>query len=219
MHYTKHTITSFIHQADVIVKNTYDVNDIRTAVNKYGYGESEIDEGKRLVAELRNVAMQQHMAKSEKAKNYKRKRALQAQVHKDYMKYVKIARIAFADDVKARKALVLDGARGRVYNEWLFQVSSFCSIMLENEEGYVKRIAKYGVSKEDIKTLKDRLVKLNRISDMCLKSVGEVRKLTAERQQKVLEMQRYVSDLLKIARIALEYSPQLLECLGLGVKN
>ena len=219
MHYTKHTISSFIYHADIMVKNSRDVDAIRNAVGQYGYGEPEMDKGNRLLADLRQVTLKQHSAKSEKAKNFSRKQHLQMKIHKVYMKYLTIARIAFADDVKARRALVLDGVRGRRYNMWVFQVGSFCSIMLENDDDYLAVIRKYGISKNDIEQLKAQLAELNILSDRCLKSVGEVRKLTALRQQKVIEMQHYVSDFLKIARIALECTPQLLESLGVSVKS
>jgi len=219
MHYTKHSITSFIYHADLLVKNSMEVDDIRNAINKYGYGKSEIDRGNHLISELRSATMRQHMAKSEKVKNYKRKQELQMQVHKAYMKYVKIARIAFSDDVKARKALLLGGARGRVYNMWFAQVKTFCSIMLENGDEYPAVMARYGIGKEEIVRLNEQLGELNKLTDLCLKSVGEVRKLTDRRQKMVIETQHYLSDFLKIARIALEYSPQLLESLGVSVKS
>jgi len=219
MHYTKHTISSFIHQADVLVKNSREVDAIRSAVNKYGYGKSEIDKGDRLLAELRRVTMQQHVAKSEKVQNYKLKQILQAKIHKTYMKYVKLARIGFSEDIMARKALLLDGARGRVYSVWVFQVSSFCSIMLDEEKHYLTVMRRFGIEKADFEVLKEQLQELSYLSDKCLESVGELRKLTAQRQKKVIEVQHYVSDFVKIARIALEYSPQLLESLGVSVRS
>ncbi|MCU4176120.1 hypothetical protein [Carboxylicivirga sp. N1Y90] len=219
MHYTKHTITSFIHQADTIVKNGKQVDAIRNAVVKYGYDEQQMSAGEILVKELREIQIAQHEAKSEKVRNYKRKQNLQAQVHKLYMKYVKLGRIAFVNDVRARKALVLDGGRERTYNEWLYQVTAFCSIMLGNDNDYLEVMARFGVTKLDFEDLKKQLKELNKVSDLCLKSMGEVRELTAQRKRKVLEMQQYVSDFLKVARIALEYSPKLLESLGVAVKS
>ncbi len=219
MHYTKHTISSFIYHAGIVLKNGRDVDAIRNAVNEYGYGEVEIDRGDRLLSELREVAHQQHIAKCDKHENYVRKQALQAKIHKSYMKYVKLARIGFADDVKARKALLLDGARGRVYNLWLFQVSAFCSIMLDNNEGYLSVMGKYGVAKYEIEYLRTQLTELTQLSDKCLESVGEVQSLTAKRQKLIIQMQNYISNFIKVARIALEASPQMLEALGVRVKS
>lgn len=219
MHYTKQTITSFIHQAGILVHNSKNVDDIKNAVMQYGYDERRLDSGEQVYNELKKISYNQHRAKSMKGEKYKQKQELQKQIHKVYMKYLKIARIVFADDFKARSVLMLEGVRERTYKEWYFQVSVFCSIMLKNDDGYLERMAEYGIEKVRIEELKSQLGRLNELNDECLTCAGELRKLTAQRKQMVIEMQSYLSDFLKIARIALENSPKILQSLGVDVKS
>nr|WP_319398087.1 hypothetical protein [uncultured Carboxylicivirga sp.] len=219
MHYTKQTITSFIHQAGILVHNSKNIDDIRNAVMQYGYDERRLDDGEQVFNVLKDVSFKQHQAKSVKVEQFKKKQDLQAKIHKEYMKYLKIARIAFAEDFKARNVLILDGSRERTYNEWYFQVSVFCSIMLKNDDGYQERMAQYGISSEQIEGLRQQLVVLNELNEECLKSAAELKRLTALRKKMVIKMQNYVSDFIKIARIALEHSPKALQSLGVSVKS
>ncbi|MBS2097647.1 hypothetical protein [Carboxylicivirga linearis] len=219
MHYTKQTITSFIHQAGILVYNSKHVDDIKNAVMQYGYDERRLDDGEQVFKMLKEISFKQHQAKSDKMEKFKLKQDLQSKIHKEYMKYLKIARIAFAEDFKARNVLILDGGRERTYKEWYFQVSVFCSIMLKNDDGYQDRMAQYGIEVVKIEDLRKQLVKLNEVNDECIKSAAELKRLTAQRKKMVIKMQNYVSDFIKIARIALEHSPKALQSLGVGVNN
>jgi len=187
-------------------------------VLNYGYDEGRLLQGKKLYEELMQVSFEQEKARHAKHEVFTAKQTLQLSIHKLYMKYLKIARIVFADDLSAREALLLDGSRERTYVEWVFQVSAFCSNMLNNPD-FLVAMAAYGISKKEISDLQKQLVEINIISDKGLKCVGELRRLTSLKKKKVLVMQNYVSDFLKIARIALEDNPQLLECLGVVVKS
>ncbi len=219
MHYTKSTIASFIHQAGILVHNSKSVDDIRNAVMQYGYDERRLTRGERVFEKLREISFKQEKAKTVKTEKYKLKQNLQKVIHKNYMKYLKIARIVFADDLKARNVLLLEGSRERTYKEWYFQVSVFCSIMLKNDDRYLQKMAVYGIDRSQIEILNKDLAELNKLRNECIKSSGELKKLTAEKRVLVVAMQDYVSDFIKIARIALENSPKVLKNLGLSVKN
>ncbi len=219
MHYTKQTITSFIHQAGVLVQNSKNIDDVKNAVMQYGYDERRLESGEQVFNELKDLSYKLHVAKGNKVEAYKRKQDLQMHIHKVYMKYVKISRIAFADDLKAREVLLLDGGRERTYKEWYYQVSVFCSIMLKNDDSYLSVMSGFGINAGEISDLQKQLRDLSKLNDECLKSSGELRKITAQRKKMVVEMQNYVSDFLKIARIALEHSPKILQSLGVNVKS
>lgn len=219
MHYTKQTISSFITKANILMVNSQKAEDIKDAVDKYGYDEERMAKGEALVKQLKELSEQQELQKSKKVLLFSEKKKLQQKVHKLYMKYLKLARIAFADDLIARRAMLLDGGRERTYNEWLIQVNAFVMTLLESDEHYLKAIGGYGVQKEQLVELQGMLVKLSKLSTECLIIAGELRKTTAAKQRKVIDVQNYISDFVKVARIALEYSPQSLKVLGIGVKS
>lgn len=219
MHYTKYSINSFIHQAGILVKNSQEVGVVREAVMQYGYDERRLKSGEQVFLKLKDLSYKQHKAKASKVELYRRKHELQLHVHKVYMKYLKIARIAFSEDLKARSVLLLDGGRARTYKDWYYQVSVFCSIMQKNDDGYLEVMAGFGIESEQIEELRVQLKSLGKLNDECIKSAGELRKLTADKKKLVVEMQSYVSDFLKIARIALEHSPKVLQSLGVDIKS
>jgi len=218
MHYTKYSIAHYVLDVEVLIVNSYRQPAIKKAVDKYGYDEAMLDVLKEVHQDLVGVLDEQAHAKSVKRDLYAERTLLKKQVQKVYMKYLKLARIAFVDDLKIREALLLDGERMRTYNEWLFQVAVFCSNLTANQD-WLSLLKRYGIARHDIVELDNWRNKLIRLTEKCIEAKGEVKRLTESKHKKVIEVQSCVSDYIKIARIALENKPKLLNCLGINVKG
>lgn len=218
MHYTKYRIGHYVSDVKLLVQNSMSQPVVKKAVNRYGYDEAMLKVLKGLNEELSAVLIEQESAKIKKRDLYAERARVKNYIQKAYMKYLKLARIAFAEDLKVREALLLDGERARTYNDWFFQVTVFCSNLL-TKESWLNVMSRYGIVKDEIIQLDTSLKNLNRITETCIGAQGEVRRLTGLKSKKVLELQNHVSDYVKIARIALEKTPQLLESIGIGAKS
>ncbi|MBN2521054.1 MAG: hypothetical protein JXB17_11145 [Bacteroidales bacterium] len=218
MHFTKLSKSQYLFQVQVLFANSISDKEIRDAVCNFGYNEQRIAEGKRLYDELGAIETEHLVKTGEKVGLYNRKKEKHKELSRSYMKYLKIARIAFVSNIEAREALLLDGVRERTYKKWVFQVSVFCNNLLDNSE-YWPDLEQYGVTKDHIVKLKKDLLELMDLSDKGAKVTGLVKMLTQKKKKQTQKVQDWVSDYIKIARIALEDTPQSLEKLGIVVKN
>ncbi|MCU4155770.1 hypothetical protein J1N10_07255 [Carboxylicivirga sp. A043] len=218
MHFTKHRLNTYLYGVELLFGNSLKQNHIKDEVNKYGYDENQLIAVYNHKSDLEAIESQKHLAENEKKVLYNKKNLLANVVKRDYMRYLKLARIAFAENPKATEALMLNGARARTNKELMFQMSIFVSNLLNNKE-WIVTLQGVNVGKEQIKKLEALLGEQNRLAEQCLEAKGEVKRLTDMKRKKLIELQRYVSEYVKVVRIAFEERPKLLLSLGIKVKK
>jgi hypothetical protein len=216
MHFTKLSKYNYLEKIDSLLKTSISDDKVRGAVVKFGYSQQRIEEGRALFGVLNQLEDEHAAASKAKADINHQKQQLQLYINKQYMKYLKIARIAFDGHIEATESLMLEGQREKVFNKWLVQITIFCNNLLANPT-YWPYLDAYGVKMDLIQDLKKQLTQLNILSDKALQVTGQVRMLTSQKRQQTVLVQQWVSDYVKIARIALEDAPQTLRKLGIGI--
>ncbi len=184
-----------------------DVEDIRNVVSGYGYDSIKLTEGKHMAENLERLNEEVARKSILKKRMFAKKKKEQTEVHKKYMKFLKLSRIAFMDDVEAQEALLLSGARARTYEKWLSQVVVFIDNVLVNTT-YTKSLENYGVSVNEIQDVKIRLKELSTLSSECVKITGVVRMLNHKIKKEIVVMQHWLSSYIKVARIAMDENPK-----------
>jgi len=217
MHYTKNSITNYQSGIELLLHNSLHQHSIKSAVTKFGYSEAQLNHINDLNKELTNVVHEVEQAKNEKRIVYRDKNDLLLKIKKQYMRYLKLTRIVLGEDPKASEALLLNGTRARTYKELLFQISAFVSNLMNNSS-WLNALAVYNIKSDDIEQLNNRLAELSHLSDKCLEAEGEVRRLTTLKKKKLVTIQGYVSDYVKVVRIAFEEEPKMLVSLGISTK-
>ena len=124
------------------------------------------------------------------------------------MKMLQISRIAFDKDVIIRKALQLEGPREVSLEPWLNQVALFGNRLL-SENSWSSKLKEYGISNKELVSLMSDVNKLRAIALACEQAKEESKKQTSLKKNRLKELQEWVSDYLKIAKIALEDKPDL----------
>ncbi len=218
MHYTKFTKRDFLYKLDEITAFSIRRNEIRDAVSGYGYDQARLKEGRDLWEKLKMLHVEAYEKSALKRDLFAKKKRFQNKIHKIYMKFLKLARIAFSNDIEAQEALMLTGARSRTYDKWIEQVSVFVNNILSSE-GYIEVMAGYGIEKKDFVSLKSEVTEMRNLSDRCIKVTATVRMINDRVKRETIVVQRWVSSYLKVARIALEENPEVLALLGIGDKN
>ncbi|MCW3787038.1 hypothetical protein [Plebeiibacterium sediminum] len=218
MHYTKFTRKDFLYKLDEITAYSIREAEIRNAVSSYGYNQSRLNEGRRLWENLRLLYIEAQDKAKLKRSCHAEKKSMQKEIHKNYMKYLKLARIAFVDNIEAQESLMLLGVRARTYDKWFVQVSVFVNNLKSNSL-YLKSMAEFGIKEKDLNGLKKQLVELNELSDKCVRVTAVVRMLNDKVKKETIEVQQWVSSYLKVARIALEDNPEVLSLLGIMGKS
>ncbi len=218
MHYTKFTKQDYLYRLDEITSYSIRESEIRNAVSGFGYGQSKLNEGRRLWENLKVLYIEAQEKSSLKRSCHAEKKRKQKEVHKIYMRYLKLARIAFVDDIEAQEALFLTGARARTYDKWFMQVSVFVN-NLKSSTSYINEMLKYGITQKHVDDLKIQLNELSELSDKCVRITAVVRMLNHKVKKETIQVQHWVSSYLKVARIALEDNPEVMALLGLADKN
>lgn len=207
MHYTKYTKIEYLYKLKDITSMSIDVEDIRNVVSGYGYDSIKLTEGKHMAENLERLNEEVARKSILKKRMFAKKKKEQTEVHKKYMKFLKLSRIAFMDDVEAQEALLLSGARARTYEKWLSQVVVFIDNVLVNTT-YTKSLENYGVSVNEIQDVKIRLKELSTLSSECVKITGVVRMLNHKIKKEIVVMQHWLSSYIKVARIAMDENPK-----------
>ena len=215
MHFTKLPYEEFVKNVSTLISNSLSDNEIVTATSRFGYDKNRIKMGERLLKELISNDKKQTGSQDKKIKLHEKRAELKQSVKKKYMKILLIARIAFDKDQLVKRALKLDGARETELNLWIDQISVFANTLL-SEASWLNMLKNYGIGRKEIHALTSDLDKLRSTAMLCEQAKTEAKKTTQEKRNKLKEMQNWISDFLKIAKIALEDKTEVYEKLRMG---
>ena len=124
------TIEERLLDAEVAVENALSDTGILNALSVYGYNTAKINEGKTLLIATRELVNKQ---KAEYGEQYEATVKVQTawdKANNEYIKTIKVARIALKDDVKAQTSLMLSGKRKETLSGWIEQADAFYSVSL-----------------------------------------------------------------------------------------
>ncbi len=203
MHYSKQKFHSFITNSRTILNISANANGLKEAIGDYGYTDDRLAQGYQLYDELVEIAQQQEKKEEEKKRCFDEKAECQAKLAAENMKFLKIARIVFNKDDEAYDVLMLKGARERIYNKWHYQVTVFCNNLLANPD-YLEKMTSFGVSKQNVEKLKSDMEGLQRLTEECSRVTANVSKLVKEKRIRTVKWQEWLSDYIKIVRIAVQ---------------
>ena len=210
MHFTKLSFNEYMKRVAGLIGNSLGEAGIIQATARFGYDEKRLKEGEQIYRAVEMVDKEQAKAMQKKVKAHKERRSLHTSVRKKYMKMLQISRIAFDNDIIISKALQLEGPRETKLDEWMNQVAVFGNRLL-GEKSWIEKLKTYGIGTKEINGLMTELDKLRSSAIQCEQYKTESKKQTALKRQKLKKLQGWVSDYLKIAKIALEEEPKLYE--------
>jgi len=133
------------------------------------------------------------------------------------MDALKIARVAFRNIPRAKKSIMLFGARKKTLSGWLDQASTFYANIL-NDNGLVTIIARFGYPPEKLREEAALVEQVEAKLAQQKKEIGEAQEATVKRDKALDKLAAYVSELKAAARVAFHDNPQQLERLGLVAK-
>lgn len=211
---SKGPIDEFLLAAQVMIENAVSDPVVKAALADYGYTEEKLAAGKSLYAEA--AALQ-----NARKKEYGEQIAATAElddIWKEadgrYMKTLKIARVAFQDNPKADKAVMLFGSRKESLSGWLEQAQAFYANIL-NDNGLMEALAQFGYTAEKLTEESELLNRVALKNNLQQREIGEAQAATQARDKKIDELSKWVSDLRAVAKVALADDPQQLEKLGI----
>ena len=202
-----------LHSAEVAIENSLGDTTVLGALGEFGYDKAAILKGRSLCVEARKK-FEAH--KVEYGEQYAATAELE-RVWKEsgrvYMRSIKVARIAFKNDEKARTALILGGTRKVSLAGWLDQSRTFYANLLE-DQGFVDAMARFGYNRKKLEAESSLVQEVSRANLAQEREKGDAQKATEVRDDKLDALADWISDFRAIARVAFEDDPQMLEKLG-----
>ena len=214
MHYSRFKISDYIELTSRLMMTATKDAGIVSAMTDVGYNTGKIGEGKSLYDSFIRLTDEHAEQTQLKLSVNKERTRLHQSLKKEYMKGLKIARIAFQDDVDAREVLLLDGERERDMELWFVQVEQFIENLKLNQQ-YLAVLAGFGVKADLIEKVEKKFELLKNVSIQKEEVENKLRLLTQNKKTAMVNYQKWVSDYVKMARIRFDNDPKSLTALGI----
>ena len=181
----------------------------------YGYHLEEIAIGEALADELSTLIVEQAAVYGDQFAVAQEIGEAWATAKQAYTRTLKIARVAWADDVEATAALQLNGRRQVGLGAWLQQATLFYSNILANPR-LLAELGGYGYTAAKLEGELGLVAAVRELKAVQEQKKGLARAATKARNVKAAALREWLSDLRKVAAVALADDPTLL--IGLGFR-
>lgn len=210
----KNRIAEFLLGAQVIIENSLTDPVVKEALAAYGYSGETLAAGKTLFEEAMALQNTQKKEYGDQVAATSELNDIWETADQQYMKTLKIARVAFQDHPKADKAVVLFGRRKESLSGWLAQAQTFYANILKDND-LMNALSLYGYTTEKLQQESDLLSQITVKNQQQKKEMGEAQASTQARDEKIDELAKWISNLRAVAKVALADDPQQLEKLGI----
>lgn len=218
MYGSRNTMAAFMEGAKTLIENAATDPSIATVLAGFGYDAARLEEGRRLWAAADAQAKKTANDHAEKRGATQDFEAAWSVANSAYIKTLKVARVAFADDVRAITALKLYGPRKQSTAGWLEQAETFYA-GLGSDKGFAQGLALFGYDSAKLEAEAALVGEVRRKSQAQTQGNGAAQSSTAARDAKFRELDGWVSDFRTICRVAFYENPQELEKLGVMALN
>jgi len=185
---------------------------------EFGYDSALIEDGKQLFNETRqayDLNVKEDDETSQAYSDFTEKRNL---LEDTYSLHRKKAKVVFRKDLEIMKRLSLDGSIPAAYVKWLETVKKFYTEVLADTQVQTK-LSRLKITAEDLNAANTLISELESARSEYLKEKGESQDSTKQKDATFSNLDDWMSEFYAVARIALEDNIQLLEALGVIVRN
>lgn len=202
----------------VALENAETQSEIATIMAEFGYDTAMIEEGKNLFTQTRQVYdlnVKEDDETSQAYSNFTEKRNSLADT---YSLHRKKAKVIFRKDLEIMKRLSLDGTIPAAYVSWLETVKKFYTEVLADTALQTK-LSRLKITVEDLNVANTLIGELETARAVYMKEKGESQDATKQKDAVFVQLDDWMSEFYAVARIALQDNIQLLEALGVIVRN
>lgn len=193
-------------------------SDLTTELAEYGYDEAKIAEGKQLYDEARKTfdtnvkeTREESLASLIFQEKYQN-------VQKQYSTHRKKARIIFEDNEEALVQLKLKGSAARAIALAMEEMRAFYQL-LDSTPNLLTPLKQLKVTEQEVKTQLQEFSEVEKAYATYLQEKGESQQATRDKNKAFEALDKWVSKFYKVAKIAFEDRPQLMEALGKFVRS
>jgi len=199
--------------ANVAIDNAISDEEINGLLAGFGYNSEKLSSGKALYDSAQLLNQQQKTDYGDQFAATEELNQEYEEANKEYMRQVKVARVALKNDYAAFLKLGLEGQRKRTLSSWLVQARQFYNNALADTV-VLEKLAVFGITQEKLQAAKQAIDDVEAANARQKKEKGEAQQATKSRDSAMDNLDDWISDFIAISRIALEDKPQLLEKMG-----
>jgi len=215
---SKRSIDTLLNAAHIAITNSLTNAQVQTYLSEFGYTPERLQQG-NLLYETALAAHQQQRADygDQKTATTTLNQAWDT-AKKSYVRYLKVARIAFKDNAGVATRLELDGDRKKSLSGWLAQANQFYANLL-NAPDLLTQLREYGITPDKLQAGQADLQAVSTANLSQKTEKGDAQTATQAKEKAIAALKAWMSDFTAIARLALESDRQLLEGLGIMAKS
>ena len=210
--------SAILERYRVALENVTAQPEIATIMAEFGYDVALIEDGKQLFTQTRqayDLNVKEDDETSQAYSNYTEKRK---SLEDTYSLHRKKAKVIFRKDLEIMKRLVLDGSVPKSYVRWLEVAKKFYLEVLADTKLQTK-LSRLKITVEDLNATNTLISELDTARAEYLREKGESQDSTKQKDATFGNLDDWMSEFYAVARIALEDYIQLLEALGVIVRN
>ena len=210
--------SAILERYRVALENVTAQPEIATIMAEFGYDVALIEDGKQLFTQTRqayDLNVKEDDETSQAYSNYTEKRK---SLEDTYSLHRKKAKVIFRKDLEIMKRLVLDGSVPKSYVRWLEVAKKFYLEVLADTTLQTK-LSRLKITVEDLNATNTLISELDTARAEYLREKGESQDSTKQKDATFGNLDDWMSEFYAVARIALEDNIQLLEALGVIVRN
>lgn len=208
------SIEQLLSDSNTAISNAINNAEVNQAIGLFGYSAEKLEAGKALLNQTQTLYTRQIQEYGDKSGASQRMTEAREKVNNVYIPHLKIARIAFKNDMGAFQGLELNGRRKKANASALAQAKVFYTNLQANPS-YLTAMARFGISEANLTEALDLIRQAEEALAEFRKESGESQDATNQRDEAVAELEEWMSDFRAIARIALEDQPQMMEVVGI----
>lgn len=202
----------------VALENVEAQTEIASIMAEFGYDSALIEEGKNLFTKTRqayDLNTQEDDETSEAYNSFSEKRQ---QLADTYSLHRKKAKVIFKRDQQIKERLALTGSMPSAYVSWLETVKKFYKEALKDESVQTK-LSRLRITVEELNATSTLIGELETARADYLREKGESQDATNAKDSAFAKLDDWMSEFYAVAKIALEDNIQLLEALGVIIRN
>jgi len=202
----------------VALENVEAQTEIATIMAEFGYDSALIEEGKNLFNKTRQAYDFNTQEDDETSEAYSIFSEKREQLADTYSLHRKKAKVIFKNDQQILERLALTGSLTSAYVSWLETVKKFYKEVLKQEDLQTK-LSRLKITVEELNATNTLIDELEAARAEYLKEKGESQDATEAKDTAFAELDDWMSEFYAVAKIAMEDNIQLLEALGVIVRN
>lgn len=209
------TIVLQMERVRIAIQGALNSPSILKQLALYGYDRKKVLEGKALYEKMKLLENTMKQEKGAQLKTTDELHAAFDQAYRQYIKHVKIARMAIPHNRELWRILDLSGERKRTISGWLYQAETFYMNLYHIESA----MANFGVTSEELSQAQAMMEAVAAARVKQFGDISEAQLAKKERDNALGALNDWYRKFIIIAKVALDNNPQMLEALGIMVRS